>query len=336
MRFSLIVPIYNGEKYFVDCLDSIFSQEYSDFEVIVVDDGSTDQTGNIADSYASKYSNLSVIHQSNRGLLLSRRVGLSQARGDYVIFVDGDDLLLDDALKIINESTLLHDPDIVMYGFSRQLDYSPSIIKSNRLDAGHYSEDDYYTVKKYAIGGYMSSMWMKAVRTCVYDTECSYSNYAGLMHGEDLLQTLPVVDRARSLVMIDEVLYYYRPNEGGSTSCFKESQLRDIAAVNARLLEYGNKWGGETYSLAQIGEMVQYINLLTIIQQSNASLKEKCLQCSLLRSQMESLGLLSKSRIEKLRLDHRVELYALKASRYIVSLFIIWLVQTIKNVPGIR
>ena len=182
----------------------------------------------------------------------------------------------------------------------------------------------------------MSSMWMKAVRRNVFDLEDDYSAYAGLMHGEDLLQTLPVVDRAASLQMLDSVLYYYRPNDAGSTARYKESQLGDITRVNKRLLEYGQKWGGGAYSDSLVGEAIQYINLLTIIALSDASMEEQLSDCEQVRTVMEGQGAFGRASRATLRFDHKFELDALRSRRYARALRMIRLVQSVKCLPGVR
>ena len=89
--FSVIVPIYNGEKFIHKCVDSILLQTFSDFELILVDDGSTDRCPKICDEYSAKDSRVKVIHQANQGVSVARNTGLAAATGEYVAFCDGDD-----------------------------------------------------------------------------------------------------------------------------------------------------------------------------------------------------------------------------------------------------
>ena len=90
---SIIVPVYNVEEYLRECVDSILNQTYSDVEVILVDDGSTDQSGNICDEYAKMDSRIKVIHKKNGGVSAARNTGIGEASGEYLMFVDSDDAI---------------------------------------------------------------------------------------------------------------------------------------------------------------------------------------------------------------------------------------------------
>ena len=93
MKISIIIPVYNVEKYLRECLDSILAQSYKDFEIILADDGSTDSSGNICDEYSMKYENIKVLHKNNNGLSSARNAGLDIAQGEYILFIDSDDVV---------------------------------------------------------------------------------------------------------------------------------------------------------------------------------------------------------------------------------------------------
>ncbi len=116
---TVIIPVYNVERYLRKCLDSIINQTYQELEIIVVDDGSKDSSGNICDEYASKDSRIKVIHKKNGGLSSARNAGLEIATGDYVMFVDSDDFVEPDFCKIPLELALAKEADIVSFGFNK-------------------------------------------------------------------------------------------------------------------------------------------------------------------------------------------------------------------------
>lgn len=115
MIFSIIIPVYNVEKYIGKCLESVVIQDFSSFEVIAVDDGSTDGSGKICDAYREKYSFVKVLHQKNAGPEAARNAGLEQAAGDWIIFVDGDDWIEDGMLRLLYEQMLEKDADIYSF-----------------------------------------------------------------------------------------------------------------------------------------------------------------------------------------------------------------------------
>lgn len=117
---SIIIPVYQVEKYLKNCLESVLWQDYSDYEIIIVDDGSTDGSGAIADAYAAEYpGKITVIHQANMGLGGARNTGIEQAKGEFLFFLDSDDTISAHALKVLAQHT--NDPtvDIIIFDFLR-------------------------------------------------------------------------------------------------------------------------------------------------------------------------------------------------------------------------
>ena len=113
-KISILVPVYNVERYIVECLESIINQTYQNLEIILVDDGSTDNSGNFCDEYASKDSRIKVIHQKNQGLATVRNVSVAAATGDYIGFVDSDDFISHDMYKDLVTIAEDKNADIVM------------------------------------------------------------------------------------------------------------------------------------------------------------------------------------------------------------------------------
>ena len=109
---SIIIPVYNIEEYLPRCLESVLGQSYENLEVILVDDGSTDQSGKICDYYASQDKRIQVIHKKNEGVSIARNTGLDIATGEFIGFVDGDDLVEKDMIKILVQNSLKYEADI--------------------------------------------------------------------------------------------------------------------------------------------------------------------------------------------------------------------------------
>lgn len=111
---SVIVPVYNTEQYLVECLESILKQTYSNIEVILVDDGSIDLSGNICDQFARNDSRIRVFHKQNEGVAIAKNFGIKQARGEYIVIVDSDDMIDERMIQVLYDQARTHQADIVI------------------------------------------------------------------------------------------------------------------------------------------------------------------------------------------------------------------------------
>ncbi|MBR6046024.1 MAG: glycosyltransferase [Ruminococcus sp.] len=112
---SIVIPVYNVEKYLRECVDSVLRQTYSDLEIILVDDGSPDGSGAICDEYAEKDSRVTVIHKENGGLSDARNAGMAAAHGEYIYFLDSDDYIVDDAIRLLVDRARTENADFVFF-----------------------------------------------------------------------------------------------------------------------------------------------------------------------------------------------------------------------------
>ena len=131
---SIIVPIYNVEKYLPQCLDSLISQTYRDIEIILVDDGSPDKCPEICDAYAKKDARIKVVHQINGGVSSARNTGLKASRGEYIGFVDPDDWVAPEMYEKMMEALADHKADLAICGY-QYCHADGSMIVSKRDDA---------------------------------------------------------------------------------------------------------------------------------------------------------------------------------------------------------
>lgn len=222
IAYSVIVPVYNVEKYVAECLESILLQGRDDFEVIVVDDGSTDSSGSICDGYQAKNpEKVKVIHKSNEGPLLARRRGYASSRGRYLLTVDSDDMLMPGSLDAIDAAVQQTGADVIQYGFTRHYgDYVSSRARTG--DHGAHMEfceasERGSMLRLLCEGTSQNSMWAKAVRRSCAGVDVDYSRYSGMTYAEDFLQTVVIYDRARTFCRINVPLYFYRRNPESST-----------------------------------------------------------------------------------------------------------------------
>lgn len=209
MRFSILVPVYNVEKYLHECLESINQQTFSDYEVILVDDGSTDSSGLICDEYESKHKKFKVFHNANHGLMYTRRFALSKATGDYVVNLDSDDMLTSDALETINAKITKYECDCIIYGLKR--------VQANKeLEpyTSRFSEDRLFIDKRSLYLEMFSSqknnsLCRKAVKRELINKK-DFSKYFSVDHGEDLIQSIDIYKNSEKVLLIPECLYIYR------------------------------------------------------------------------------------------------------------------------------
>lgn len=242
MRFSIVVPVFNVEQYLPQCLKSIGSQTFDDFEVILVNDGSTDGSLELCKSFkATSDHRVVVINQDNKGLLVARSVGCAAASGDYLVSLDSDDALRVDALQVINEAISLTGADVVFYGFSRQPDFKEPIYPPLKPD--HLYESDELR-EIFCSTNRLNPMCFKAIsRSCVGAPDL-FDRFGRLNMGEDAIQSAFAYDKAENAILVKEALYYYRPNDCSISKRVGRSYLVDMERVHECLLEYAVKWDG--------------------------------------------------------------------------------------------
>lgn len=205
-RFSIIIPVYNVAPYLRECLDSVLAQTYTDWEAVCVDDGSTDGSGKILDEYAKNDSHIRVVHKANGGVSSARNRGLEEAKGEWILFLDGDDLWRPEVLATCAEM-IKANPDAELVNFSRirfPQDEEPQwpeltgISQVRDLDQGVIWDDLRYSFCTFA---YRSDL-VKSTRFPKY------------VVGEDLLFRAKALMNAKKIVTTEDVLFAYRTRIG--------------------------------------------------------------------------------------------------------------------------
>jgi glycosyltransferase involved in cell wall biosynthesis len=243
LEFSIIIAAYNEEKYLKKCLDSILCQQFDSYEIIIIDDGSTDATGSIADEYGGRNVNIKVIHWENHGLILTRRKGLSLAKGEYVLFLDVDDFHLGESLFTLHKLVEKENPDAIMFRF--RFIYENGENKDSR-DFGKriYLNDRERLFVDFSRNFEYNHLCCKAIkREILLKDTCNYEKFKRIKLGEDLLQTIPVFAKAYKIIMCDDVLYGYRILRNSMSHVFNFQQIEDIIAVYEYFVEYMHQEG---------------------------------------------------------------------------------------------
>lgn len=219
---SVIVPIYNTEKYLRQCLNSIISQTYKNLDIILVDDGSTDGSGKIADEYKSD-PRVRVIHKNNEGLIKARLEGVKNAKGEFITFVDADDWIdknmYSEMMRQINEKNL----DMVLCGMNRFYTEGKNYNSVPVLPEGLYDEDNLrdkvwprmlWDCKK-EINGVDASLCSKIVKRDILSHNIREASELGIFLGEDAAVLFPTMLEIKQLLVIHDVYYYHRQREKG-------------------------------------------------------------------------------------------------------------------------
>lgn len=205
-KFSVIVPIYNAEKYLKICLDSIVMQTYHDYEVLLIDDGSTDDSGNICDSFAARFKQIRVIHKNNAGVSAARNTGIELADAEYLVFVDSDDFLAETYLSSIHNIIDKKKPDIIVN--SGYYIYSKGKCESDVYgirDLDGIAVND--MVNLLLERKYPSALWMSIYRSALLK---EHKLDEAIHFYEDLDFQLSLVDDVKFIAVNNSVGYYYR------------------------------------------------------------------------------------------------------------------------------
>lgn len=241
---SVIVPVYNVEKYLYSCIDSILAQTYNNLEIILIDDGSTDCSGKICDEYALKDSRILVIHKENQGLGLARNSGLEIAKGKYILFVDSDDYIHPKMVEELINNLVNVSADTCFCGYFSV--YKNDLIEDNpayyndRIFKGNEIINE---VLLNMIGGLPSDKYdtklNMAVWHALYSTEIIKKNHLTFPSerefiSEDIIFHILYLQCAKKVYYISTPLYYYRASRIDSlTQRFDESEfIRHISSYN--------------------------------------------------------------------------------------------------------
>ena len=217
-KISIIVPVYNVRVYLPKCIDSILKQNYNQLEIILVDDGSTDGSGELCDKYTTKDSRVKVIHQRNGGAACARNAGLRIAKGEYLSFVDSDDFLVEGAYSYMIEQLEKYKADVIQCGF-RNVYYNYSIDCVALDYITEFSRVDY--LRRFTTDWTCGLLWDKLYRRKIFDgiefeeghkIDDEYFTYQGIMN-------------AKRIIYSPEIIYNYRKRKS-SVMLRTESQKK--------------------------------------------------------------------------------------------------------------
>lgn len=246
---SVIIPVYNAAPHLAACLDSVLAQTYADIELLLVDDGSTDGSLEVCNDYACKDARVTVIHQENQGASTARNRALAEARGEYVAFIDADDVVHASYLQSLLQAIQLTDSDIAQSPYkiideSRRWEYTPSRLSAPfRTEVGKVlaSGEEAILDMMYQRPLSANSSPCKLFRASLFQT-CRFPEQYRVY--EDLFLMVQLYSSAKRMVCLKEPLYYYFKSNSGtlnSLSIRRQDAFDVLQTIEVRFLVQGKK-----------------------------------------------------------------------------------------------
>lgn len=231
VKYSFIVPIYNVEKYLNKCIDSLLAQTYKEFEILLIDDGSTDSSGAIADMYGKRWSQIiRVEHQVNKGLGGARNTGIELAKGDYLVMVDSDDYVSECLLEVVDRYLTQYDNDLLIFDYIVEEENGSQRIQ--RLhDITAYTS---ITPKQYIFEA--PAAWNKVYRASLFKE--TGIRFPERIFYEDLATSPCLAIHAANIGVIEEALYYYIQRGTSIMHTSNTQRMTEIIPATQRTLEY--------------------------------------------------------------------------------------------------
>ena len=314
---SVIVPVYNVEKYLNKCIDSIISQTYKNLEIILVDDGSPDNSGAICDEYAKKDTRIRVIHKENGGVSSARNVGIEISNGNWISFIDSDDWIEEDYFEIMLNEAKKENADIVFCGYNR--------IWKNKVETINGFEDNKsFNSKEYLINALtpqtgIGFCHMKIIKRNSIG-QIRFNNE--LVVGEDALFNVEISKNIEKAFFCKKALYNYRNNESSVVKRFDSNYAKKYLLS----METNKKYIFENYEEKEIIQayynfVAFHVMLVAVnycyhpnneIKNNKKLLKEICE----IKEYKEGIN---KSNYEGISLTRKITLFTLKHKLYFIT-----------------
>ena len=218
---SIVIPVYNAEKYLGECIDSVLAQSFRDFELILVDDGSKDSSGEICDEYAKKDERIRVIHQPNGGVTAARKAGVEAALAEWIMFVDADDKVTHECLQRLVEVQKT-DSELDLVEGSYQWFYPDGTTKKRQNVATQLCKSVFFDGHEYALSlckecGVARGPWSKIIRKALMIENNVFDVPKWITNREDTMMLIFAARNMRKAVLLADVVYSYR-NQFGVTA----------------------------------------------------------------------------------------------------------------------
>ena len=265
LKFSVIVPVYNVEKYLETCVNSLLVQSMEDgsMEIILVDDGSPDQCGELCDQLADSHKEIRVIHKTNGGLSSARNVGMHKAQGEYLVFVDSDDTLEPGALRCIEDALQKYgESDAVFYDGIEDDGHNHSSLRRIPTEESRVTDNGRnFMLEKYRDNNLNMEAWLYAWKKD-YLEENQLTFKEGILH-EDVEFTPRALMKCGKIIELPDQLYHYMVRENSiSTQKNKEKNARDLFATLRAQDQMADQQEPELRKWMKNGILNSYLNMI--------------------------------------------------------------------------
>lgn len=334
VKLSIIVPVYNVERYLDRCIDSLLKQDIEDYEIILIDDESTDLSGQKCDTWAQKDDRIRVIHKKNAGAGFARNTGVEVAKGQYLAYVDSDDYVKEGAFKkiIFNMDKSGADAcyfgyyDVFLNGKQEQVSFPPKKLQ--------YSGEEKYEFAKYIIsskpestqvkfcGGYP---WSGIVRKELVDRHRIWFPSEKIVMNEDLFFNLEIVLHSEKIIIIPDYYYYYCHNENSLTISYQKDRFQNAKNTYKTMVEKFSNYIKHDIDFYQRIERLFLSNLISCLKQEYTYNRYKKKIISKICSDSTVVDVINSYPVERMPFKQRILFNAIKDRKILLIIFLLWL-----------
>lgn len=317
--FSIITPVYNCRRYIRKCIESVLNQTYQSWELILVDDGSTDSSGEICDSYCYD-SRIKVIHQNNKGELESRINGIATAEGVYILGLDADDYYDKRCLEIVKGAIEISGSDMILFGYRTFGSYN-GIVRYTLKAGEEYTKNE---ILKEVIEQTNHSLCNKAIKVDVMKKAEYMQRVRKLSINADYAQIVPILCEIRTGYVIEDILYNYRIHRNSASHSCKIQHIYDTGFVTAYAIYKLNKYSlmdTEIYNLINLAYLKMIGPRLQILFDNKEISRKDCRNIHRSKIYKES------KKMESLNYFNKNDFIILKLFRYRQYWILKWIVR---------
>ena len=297
LKYSVIVPVYNVENYLPRCIDSLLAQNYADLEILLIDNGSNDQSGQICENYAAQFSNITAYHIPNKGVGSARNFGLSKAKGEFICFVDADDYLVGNLFSDV-ESQLDSQLDLLVFSYYNSIEKNLSEIdRSAKIlpTEGKKDKSDFIALfQELFLTDMMYTVWNKIYRReFLEEHQIVFESYE---LGEDVCFNLSVYQHVNKVFLVKSAYYVYVSGRvdsamGQYNPNRMNYQLEELGKVDQLMISWNSH---DDQFIDQIKARILMSNIQNISKQK-MSLSKKRHYVEVLCRNQEMIALLKKA-----------------------------------------